>query len=115
MPNFSAPAALHLLHEENIDIPVIIVSGTIGEEKAVECMRLGARDYIMKGNSSRFCPVIARELEEAKIRKKQKETETQKEAAFEEIEKNKETLYDVNVVKACLRIFRKKGYKLIQV
>jgi len=92
MPNFNAPAALHLLHEVNIDIPVIIVSGTIGEEKAVECMRLGARDYIMKGNYSRFCPIIARELEESKIRKKQKETETQKKAALEQL-RHSEELY----------------------
>ena len=69
------PSAIALLKETNIDIPLIIVSGTIGEETAVECMRLGAQDYIMKNNLSRLCPAIARELEEAKVRNKQKQAE----------------------------------------
>ena len=75
MPNFSAPSAIALLKESHIDIPVIIVSGTIGEETAIECMRLGAKDYIMKGKYYRLCPAIARELEETKVRKKQKQSE----------------------------------------
>ena len=90
MPQFSAPSALSLLKEENVDIPVIIVSGTIGEEKAVECMRLGARDYIMKGNYSRLCPVIARELEETIIRKQRQEAQSQKEAAQEKLRRSEE-------------------------
>lgn len=72
MPNFNAPSAIALLKESNIDIPMIIVSGTIGEETAVECMRSGAKDYIMKGKYSRLCPAIARELAETEVRKKQK-------------------------------------------
>lgn len=68
MPRFNALSAISLLKETNIDIPIIIVSGTIGEETAVECMRLGAHDYIMKSNMSRLCPAIARELKEAKAR-----------------------------------------------
>jgi PAS domain S-box-containing protein len=51
------------------------VSGTIGEETAVECMRLGAHDYIMKANLSRLCPAIARELKEAKARAGRKKAE----------------------------------------
>jgi PAS domain S-box-containing protein len=75
LPKFDAPSAISLLKETYIDIPLIIISGTIGEETAVECMRLGARDYIMKGNFSRLCPTIARELEETKARNKQKHAE----------------------------------------
>jgi len=75
MPDFNAPSAIALLKEVNIDIPIIVVSGKIGEETAVECMRLGAQDYIMKGNMSRLCPAIARELEEAKVRNREKHTE----------------------------------------
>src|SRR5208337_1104608 len=48
LPKFNAISALTLLKETNIDIPLIIVSGTIGEETAVEGMRLGAQDYLMK-------------------------------------------------------------------
>ena len=61
--------------EANIDIPVIVVTRSAGEETAVECMRSGAKDYIMKSNYSRLRPVIARELEEAKVRNKRKQTE----------------------------------------
>ncbi|PKN51053.1 MAG: hypothetical protein CVU55_13010 [Deltaproteobacteria bacterium HGW-Deltaproteobacteria-13] len=75
MPKFNAPSALAILKKANIDTPVIIVSGTIGEETAVECMRLGAQDYIMKDRFSRLCPAIARELEEARVRKSKKQTE----------------------------------------
>jgi PAS domain S-box-containing protein len=75
MPNFSAPSAIALLKESNIDIPIIIISGAIGEETAVECMRLGAQDYIMKNNLSRLCPAIARELEEREVRNRRKQAE----------------------------------------
>ena len=75
MPTFSGIQALTLLNETNIDIPLIIVSGAIGEETAVECMRLGARDYVMKSNLSRLLPVIGRELTEAKSRAERKRAE----------------------------------------
>ncbi|MGD0279155.1 MAG: PAS domain S-box protein [Smithella sp.] len=75
MPDFSGPSAIALLKESNTDIPIIIISGAIGEETAVECMRLGAQDYMMKNNLSRLCPAIARELQEVKVRGRQKQTE----------------------------------------
>jgi PAS domain S-box-containing protein len=75
LPKFNAPSAIAVLKEANIDIPIIIVSGTIGEDVAAECMRLGAQDYIMKENLSRLCPAIARELEDAKVRSRQKQME----------------------------------------
>jgi PAS domain S-box-containing protein len=64
-----------VLKETNIDIPLIIVSGAIGEETAAECMRLGAYDYIMKNNLSRLCPAITRELKEAEVRAQRKRAE----------------------------------------
>ena len=77
MPKFNAFSALAVLKETNMDIPIIIVSGTIGEDTAVECMRLGAHDYIMKNNLSRLCPAIARELEEADSRVQRKRAEAE--------------------------------------
>ena len=88
MPKFNAPSAIALLKEANIDIPIIIVSDTIGEEKAIECMRLGAQDYIMKGNLSRLCPAIARELKDAEVRSKKKQAEFQREAALDALRQN---------------------------
>ncbi|HUN56124.1 MAG TPA: PAS domain S-box protein [Smithella sp.] len=77
MPSFNGAAAIGLLKGLNIDIPLIIVTGAIGEETAAESMRLGAQDYIMKGNLSRLCPAIARELEDAKVRINKKRAEAQ--------------------------------------
>ena len=75
MPKFNAPSAITLFKKANIDIPLIIVSGAIDEETAAECMRLGAQDYIMKGNLSRLCPAISRELEDVEARNKQRQAE----------------------------------------
>jgi|GEM_PF-149360 len=72
LPKFNAPQAIRLLRELNTDIPVIIVSGAIGEETAADCMILGARDFIRKSNLSRLCPAVARELQEARTRCTQK-------------------------------------------
>ena len=68
LPHFSAPGALTLVQESGLDLPFIVVSGAIGEETAVQAMRAGARDYIMKGNLARLAPAIVRELHEAGAR-----------------------------------------------
>jgi diguanylate cyclase (GGDEF)-like protein/PAS domain S-box-containing protein len=75
MPEFNAPAALQILHETASDIPFIIISGAIGEETAVEAMRGGAHDYIMKDNLARLVPAIERELREAEVRNAQRKGE----------------------------------------
>jgi signal transduction histidine kinase/DNA-binding response OmpR family regulator len=68
MPGFSCLAALKLMQERNIDVPFIIVSGAIGEETAVEAMRAGAHDYVLKQNLTRLPAAVTRELREAQIR-----------------------------------------------
>ena len=90
LPKFNAPSAIAVLKETNIDIPLLIVSGSIGEETAVECMRLGAQDYIMKDNLSRLCPAIERELKEAESRVQGKRAESQREAALEALHQSEE-------------------------
>jgi len=66
MPRFSGLHALALLKEKSLDVPFIIVSGRIGEEPAVEAMRAGAHDFVMKNNLSRLLPVVERELRESR-------------------------------------------------
>jgi len=56
-------------------LPFIIVSGKIGEETAVDLMKAGAHDYIVKGNLARLAPAIERELQEVEVRRKRKEDE----------------------------------------
>jgi PAS domain S-box-containing protein len=72
MPHFNGIEALSLLKETGIDIPFIIISGTIGEELAVKAMKAGAQDYIMKNNLNRLLPAINRELNESKSRAERK-------------------------------------------
>jgi len=90
LPAFNAPSAIAVLKKANMDIPVIVVSEAIGEEKAVDCMRSGASDYILKRNIAGLCPAIARELAEAEIRNKQKrarEAMREKEEQYRKITK----------------------------
>lgn len=68
MPAFGARAALTILQEMSLDIPFIIVSGTIGEEAAVEAMRAGARDFVLKDQLARLNPAVERELHARTIR-----------------------------------------------
>jgi len=75
LPHFSAPAALETLKETGLDLPFIIVSGAIGEDTAVEMMRAGAHDYVMKGHLARLAPAIGRELAEAEQRRKRRRAE----------------------------------------
>jgi len=72
MPHFSSTEALLVIQEVVPDIPAIIVSGDIGEEHAVNAMRAGASDYVMKDNLKRLIPAIERELTSAKVHRAQK-------------------------------------------
>ena len=75
LPNFNGIAALKLIHEMDADLPFIIVSGTIGEDLAVEAMRAGAHDYLMKDNLTRLIPAIQREMQEARMRHDRRQRE----------------------------------------
>ena len=77
LPQFDAPSALRVLKESGLDLPFIVVSGTIGEELAVEMMRAGAHDYLMKGSMVRLGPVVEREIGEARSRAARREAERQ--------------------------------------
>jgi two-component system, cell cycle sensor histidine kinase and response regulator CckA len=75
MPAFNALEALKILQHQALDIPFIIVSGTIGEETAVAAMKAGAHDYLIKGNLTRLLPAVERELKDAQERKRRHSAE----------------------------------------
>ena len=77
MPHFSGLDALRIVKESGIDIPFIILSGKVGEETAVEAMRAGANDYIIKGNLARLTPAIEREIRDVEDRNKCRRAEDQ--------------------------------------
>ncbi|CAN5871806.1 PAS domain-containing protein [soil metagenome] len=68
LPAFGAIQALEILRTSGLDIPLLVVAGTIGEEGAAEVIRSGARDYILEGNLTRLVPAVVRELREAETR-----------------------------------------------
>jgi phosphoserine phosphatase RsbU/P len=64
LPTFSAPRAIEILKQEGFEGPIVIVSGTMGDEHVVEAMRSGADDYVVKGDLTRISPAIDRGLRE---------------------------------------------------
>jgi diguanylate cyclase (GGDEF)-like protein/PAS domain S-box-containing protein len=69
MPQFNGRTALAIARESRADIPFIFISGTIGENVAVDMMKAGADDYVMKNNLARLLPALKRELREAEVRR----------------------------------------------
>ena len=68
MPGFSGTDALRIFRATGLDIPFILISGTIGEETAVAAMKAGASDYVMKKSLARLAPALERELKETQMR-----------------------------------------------
>jgi signal transduction histidine kinase len=86
LPRFSALAGLALYKECAVDSPFLIVSGTVGDEKAVAAMKAGAHDYVMKDRLARLVPAVERELREAEMRRAQKKYEEELQRAHDELE-----------------------------
>lgn len=75
IPGFGAIAALSIFRKHKLEIPFIVVSGAVGEDVAVETMRAGAHDYVLKGNLTRLVPAVERELHEAELRRRYQKSE----------------------------------------
>lgn len=72
LPKFDAPRALEVLKASGLDLPFIIISGTIGEDTAVAALKAGAHDFLVKGKFARLGPAIERELREAESRRQRR-------------------------------------------
>jgi len=90
MPNFSVNDAMDVIRSKGVDIPFIIVSGTISDETAVEMMKVGAHDYLTKDNLSRLVPALKREMAEADHRHQRRVAEE----ALRESERNHRMLIE---------------------
>jgi signal transduction histidine kinase/CheY-like chemotaxis protein len=77
MPQFSSQQAIQTIRGAGLDLPLIVVSGSIGEQRAVEVMRSGAADWVSKDNLARLGAAIQRELDEAENRRHRREAEAQ--------------------------------------
>ena len=78
LPRFNAVAALQALHESGVDLPFIVISGTIEEESAVDMLKAGAHDFIVKNRLARLLPAIERGLKDAITRRQQREAEAER-------------------------------------
>ncbi|BAZ18083.1 multi-sensor hybrid histidine kinase [Calothrix sp. NIES-4071] len=102
MPAFSAPEALKILQSRKLDLPFIIISGTIGEDTAVAAMKAGASDYLIKGNLARLVPAVERELREAIERHKRHSAEKALQQAEQQI-REQAALLDVATDAICVQ------------
>jgi two-component system cell cycle sensor histidine kinase/response regulator CckA len=81
LPQFDGLTALRLARAQDPDLPLLIVSGTLGDEKAVELLKLGATDYVLKDRLGRLVPAIERALQDRQQREEQRYAEAQLERA----------------------------------
>jgi diguanylate cyclase (GGDEF)-like protein len=95
LPRFSGMDALDLARMRAPDIPFIFVSGTIGEDRAVEAMRRGATDYVLKDRLQRLVPVVTRAIEEAAHRLARRGAEQELEVTRERLDVIISSLVDV--------------------
>lgn len=91
LPQFDALSALHLLQERELDVPFIVVTGAMSEEAAVECMKQGAADYLMKDRLSRLGQAVQHALAAKRVRDEKREAEAalrHSEARFRRLAEN---------------------------
>jgi PAS domain S-box-containing protein len=77
LPGFDGISALEIAREMSPDTPFIFLSGTIGEERAIDALQRGAYDYVLKSNMARLAPAVRRALSEATARRAQRSLEQQ--------------------------------------
>ena len=115
LPQWDGLEALRVLQQRELDIPLIMVTGTLGDEKAAECMRMGAADFLLKDRLGRLGQAVSRALEQERLRQAQRQAD----AALRASEAKYRTLVDnvndaivVNVGE--MRVFVNRTYlKLI--
>jgi signal transduction histidine kinase len=90
LPEFNGLDALELLRCRDRELPFIIVSGHIGEDLAVEAMKAGANDYIMKSNLKRLGPAVQREIRDAQVRRESRHLQAELEKTEEELKVSKQ-------------------------
>jgi DNA-binding NtrC family response regulator len=86
MPAFTGLDALRIIQSKGLDLPFILATGVIGEEKAVDAIKAGAHDFIMKGNLPRLVSALNRELQDAEVRRELRQAVKEVNSAHVELE-----------------------------
>jgi PAS domain S-box-containing protein len=97
LPGIDAPRALELLQQSGLEIPFIILTGAVTEETVVECMKLGAADYLLKDRMVRLGPAVTRALAESELRQQKRASE----AALRKINERFQDLVETTNVIPC--------------
>lgn len=120
LPNFSGPEALKILRSYDQVMPFIMVSGVYGEENAVETMKAGANDYILKANLSRLVPALEREWDAAQSRRLHKRAEAAMQHLSSIVQSSEDAIYsktlDSHILTwnpAAERLFGHKAHEMI--
>jgi signal transduction histidine kinase len=92
LPQWRGMEALAILVHENVDVPLILVTGALGEVTAVECLKKGATDYVLKGALARLPVAVHRALREKKLRDQRKEAEETLSRKVEELARSNKDL-----------------------
>jgi two-component system, cell cycle sensor histidine kinase and response regulator CckA len=87
LPAFDGLTALRLTRDRALDIPFILLSGTVGEELAIESLKAGATDYVMKQRIDRLAPVVQRALREARQRDEQRQAASERRRLEEQLQR----------------------------
>jgi diguanylate cyclase (GGDEF)-like protein len=96
LPGFGGLDALEIVRRHSAELPFILVSGTVGEETAVDAMRAGANDYVMKNKLARLLPAFQRELREAAARRRSAAERRMQQARIEHLTRVKDVMSAVN-------------------
>jgi PAS domain S-box-containing protein len=98
LPQFDAPHALNLLRKTDQDIPLVVVTGSIGEESAAECIKLGAADYLLKDRLTRLGEAVRRALFDRQLRIEMHNAEDELRRSQEQLERRNHELMLLNQV-----------------
>jgi len=115
LPGWTGIGALATLQQSGKDIPFILISGTVGEDIAVECIKKGAADYVLKERLIRLPLVVRRALEEQALRKQQKRSEEElrdSEERYRELFENANDIVFTLDLDANLTSFNKAGERI---
>ncbi len=86
LPGWNGMESVEILRREGLDVPVVLVSGALGELRAVECIKQGASDYVLKDHLARLPESVRRAVYEKKLRKQNKDTQEELAPSNQELE-----------------------------
>lgn len=109
LSSFDGMSALAIVREKFPSMPFIFVSGTIGEEKAIDVLKSGATDYVRKGNLSRLAPAVRRALKEAEDKEARRQAEREREISIEFLRLVNESTGTRALIRAATTFFQQQS------